>query len=141
MKVKKILPVILAMACMLALCVPSAAVETRASAQIAAYEMDTTPTSGQLRIFFSIIGSGKMDKIGCESIYVYKLVDSRWVAVSSQTKLEDDDGMSATDAFFHTNQIYCDNERGVAYKVVVTVFSENDKGRDTRSDTFYVTGQ
>lgn len=141
MKIKKIFSIILSIACMFVLCVPAVAGETRASAQIAAYELNTTPTSDKLEVFFSIIGSGKMDKIGCESIYVYKLVGSRWVAVSDQTKLEDDDGMSATDAFFHTNQIYCDSEHGVAYKVIVTVFAENAKGRDTRSGTFYVTGQ
>lgn len=141
MKMKKYLSLVLSIVCIATLCVPVSAVEPKASAQIAVYNMDIAPTTGKLAVYFTITGSGKMDKIGCESIYVYKLVDSRWVPVPDQTKLEDDDGMSNTNAFFHTNTIYCDSEQGVAYKVVVTVFSENSKGRDTRSDTFYVVGK
>ena len=72
MKIKKIFSIILSIACMFVLCVPAVAGETRASAQIAAYELNTTPTSDKLEVFFSIIGSGKMDKIGCESIDVWK---------------------------------------------------------------------
>jgi len=141
MKIKRFFSIIMSIICMSTLCVPSFAVDARASAQIAAYEMDVAPTTDKLAIFFSITGSGKMDKIGCESIYVYELINSEWTIVSSQTKLENDSGMSNTSAFFHTNIIYCDGKCGVAYKVVVTVFSENSKGRDTRSETFFVTGE
>ena len=41
----------------------------------------------------------------------------------------------------HTNSIYFDSEKGVEYKVVVTIFAEDDDGRDSRSKTFYVTGE
>lgn len=141
MKSKKFFAVILSILCIAVLCVPVSAIESRASAQIAVYSMKVTPITDALSVRFSVTGAGVVDKLGCESIYVYKLVASRWVLVPSQTKLEDDDGMSATNTYGHVNSIHCSSESGVAYKVVVTIFAENSKGRDTRSETFYVTGQ
>ena len=37
--------------------------------------------------------------------------------------------------------ISADCEVGIRYKVKVTIFAEDSAGRDTRSQTFYVTGQ
>ena len=36
---------------------------------------------------------------------------------------------------------FFDSEPGVRYKVVITMFAENDEGRDTIEETFYVTGK
>ena len=41
----------------------------------------------------------------------------------------------------HSNVIFCNGTAGVDYKVVATIFSENSLGRDTRSETTYVTGE
>lgn len=139
MKIKKILSMILSIVCVATLCVPACAVESRASAQIAMYGMKVTPHSGYFSVYFTVTGPGNVDKLGCESIYLYKMVGMDWVLV--ETKLEDDSGMSEEDTYVHLNHIRCDTERGVAYKVVVTIFSENEKGRDTRSKTFYELGQ
>lgn len=139
MKIKKILSMILSIVCVAALCVPACAVESRASAQIAVYKMKVVPHPGYFSVYFTVTGPGNVDKLGCESIYLYKMVDSRWVLV--ETRLEDDTGMSAEDTYHHSNHIHCDTERGAAYKVVATIFSENAKGRDTRSQTFYEAGQ
>lgn len=139
MKIKKFLSMILSVVCVVTLCVPVSAVESRASSQIAVYKMTVTPLSGYFSVFFSVTGPGNVDKLGCESIYLYKMVDSRWVLV--ETKLEDDDGMSDENTYHHANSIRCSTERGEAYKVVVTIFSENAKGRDTRPQTFYEVGQ
>ncbi len=141
MKSKKYFAIILTILCIVTLCIPASAIESRASAQIAVYNMKVTPITDALSVHFSVTGAGVVDKLGCESIYVYKLVNSRWVLVPSQTKLEDDDGMSATNTYGHINSIHCNSESGVAYKVVVTIFAENSKGRDSRTETFFVTGQ
>lgn len=121
------------------LILPVSAIESRASDQISSYYMEVTPTSGALAVYFNIIGTGKMDKIGCESIYVYKNVDGSWVF--SQKMTEDDENMSNTSIHAHGDTIYCYEPGGYHYKVEVTLFSENSKGRDTRSRTFYVTGK
>ena len=139
MKVKKTLSLLLAIGCLSALAVPASATEMRASAQIAAYDMEVTPASNQLAIYFSMIGTGKMDKLGCESILVYKLVGSEWTL--TEIKTENYTGMSSSNAYTHTNTVYCSSTSGTRYKVTVTLFSENADGRDTRSETFYVTGK
>ena len=139
MKTKKILSLILSIVFIATLGIPVLAVESRESAQIAVYGMDVTPISGELAVDFSITGSGRMEKIGCESIYIYKLVDSRWVLTDSQT--ENDTGMSKTSKVAHGNTISFAGTAGTEYMVVVTVFAEDDAARDTRSQTFYVTGK
>jgi len=141
MKLKRFLPIFLAMVCAVTLCIPVVAAETRASSQIAVYNMKVTPISDALSIHFSVTGVGVVDKLGCESIYIYKLEGSKWVSVPDQTKLEDDTGMSMENTYGHSNSIRCSSESGVSYKVVVTIFAENSKGRDTRSETFFVTGE
>ena len=80
-----------------------------------------------------------MNKIGCESIEVYEKEGADWQLVESLD--EDDEGMSSTNVPRHRNDIACDGEAGVEYKVVVTIFAENDAGRDTRTKTSYVTGR
>ena len=138
MKIKRILSIILSIACIATLCVPTCAVESRASDQIAVYKMKVDPVSGALAVYFSVTGTGIVDKLGCESIYLYKMVDNDWVL--EETKFEDDPGMSNSDTYEHTNSIRCYTEYGAYYKVVVTIFSENSKGRDTRSETFFKIG-
>lgn len=125
MKIKRVFTLIFSIICVVTLCVPACAVESRASSQIAAYKMMVDPLPGKMSVYFSVIGPGEVDKLGCESIYVYKMVDSRWILV--ETKLEDDPGMSSKNTYDHTDRVYCSTESGEAYKLVVTIFSENSK--------------
>lgn len=141
MKIKRFLPIVLSVIFIVSLCVPASAVESRASDQIAVYTMQVNPHSGYFSVFFSVSGAGKADKLGCESIYVYKMVDFDWELVEAETKLEDDPGMSKKNIYDYANSIRCNSERGEAYKIVVTIFAENSKGRDTRSDVFYEIGK
>ena len=113
--------------------------ETRASAQISAYFIEVTTDPGRINVEFSVTGTGTVDKLGCESIYVYAKQYSRWRLVEAW--VEDDKGMSKSNTFVHSNAIFCNGTAGVEYKVVVTIFSENSLGRDTRSETTYVTGE
>ena len=78
-----------------------------------------------------------MNELGCESIYVYEVGKS--IPVESWD--EDDYGMTRSNGFAYSHTIYCDSEKDVEYKVVVTIFAEDDDGRDSRSKTFYVTGE
>ncbi len=141
MKTKKIFSVVLSAICLIALCVPVGAIESRASEQIDAYMMQVDPQSGYFAVFFSVIAAGEANKLGCESIYVYKMVDLDWELVRKETKRENDPGMSSINNYDYANSIRCNCERGEAYKIVVTIFAENSKGRDTRSDVFYEIGK
>ncbi len=118
---------------------PAAAASARASDQISMYRMYASPSKGSIDVEFSITGTTVMNKIGCQSIYIYKHEGDSWRYV--QSVLEDDEGMSKANKFTYQNVIYCDGKAGVEYKVVVTVFAEDDAGRDARTKTFYVTGE
>lgn len=139
MKKNRFIAWICVLTCVLTLIVPIFAVDTRASDQIKSYMMDAIVTTGSVNVEFSMNGKYIMDKIGCESIYLYKKVGTRWSYEDSRT--EDDTGMSKTSKSSHANTITFSGTAGVDYMVVVTVFAENSAGRDTRSQTFYVTGK
>lgn len=138
MKKNRFIALVLLLVSVMALMMPVFATETRASDQISLYVMDVYNGDGTLDIDFYIAGKGIMDKVGCESIYLYKKVNGEWLYVTR--RLEHYDGMSDTNSAAHGNTIYMNCTDGVEYKVVVTLFAENSAGRDTRTDVFYVTG-
>lgn len=138
MKRNKVCAALIAVICIISLTVSAFAAET-SSAQIANYEMSVRAGSGTLNTEFEVTGNGPVNKLGCESIYVYRKTDTGWAYVTSV--LEDDEGMSKTNSSYHTKVIYVNCTAGVRYKVVVTIFAENDAGRDTRTEVFYLTGK
>lgn len=138
MKKKRLISLFMTAVCMFLLAVPAFA-GTLASSQICLYDITVTPITDSLYIKFSISGNTMMDKIGCESIYVYEKSGSRWNLVNSWD--EDDEGMSRSNARSNKNGKYSSSETGVEYKVVITVYAEDSNGRDTRTKTVYVTGK
>ena len=125
--------------CLGLLTIPSFAMEYRASAQISIYDIKVTPVTNSIVVTFSVTGRGTMEKLGWESIEIYEKIGSRWDEIASCD--ENDEDMSIFNNASYTNSISFDGERGVEYMVKVTIFAENSAGRDTRSRTFYVTGQ
>ncbi len=117
------------------LAVPSFAV-WYSSTQIRSHLENVTLSANTIDVQFKITGKDTMQKLGCESIIVYEKVDSQWV--ESESIYEDDSGMSKYNSPLHTNTIYCNRDARVEYKVVVTVFAEDENGRDSRTRTFYV---
>ena len=139
MKKNKITALICTLVFLMTLMIPVFATTARASEQIKLYMMDTIVTKGAVNIEFSITGKAISNKLGCESIYLYEKSGSAWIYEDSRT--ENDPGMSNVNKGNHANTISLKGIAGVEYKVVVTVFAENDAGRDTRTQTFYVTGK
>ncbi|MCI8304224.1 MAG: hypothetical protein HFF52_06310 [Lawsonibacter sp.] len=139
MKKKKILALVCICVCLISLAAPAFASEVRASDQIRSYRLDTVVTEGAVHVEFSITGKYIMDKIGCQSIFLYEKVGSSWKLIAE--KDEDDYGMSNTNKINHANTITFAGTAGVEYKVVVTVFAKNSAGRDSRAQIFYVTGK
>lgn len=129
--------IILAVALSLMLTTVSSAVEMRSSDQIKLYSMNATASTGSLNVEFSVRGTGLMDKIGCQSIYIYDMLTGDPV----DSRFENDTNMSRTKASSHQNTIKFNGETGVRYRIVVTIFAEDGDGRDTRQQTFYVTGK
>lgn len=139
MKRTKLIASLCALVCVMMMLLPTYATEMRASDQITRYSIDVTSSSGEIDIVVSVRGVGVSTKLGCESIEVYEKSGSRWVLAESFD--EDDPGMSDYNAMAYLNVISCDCDPGTEYKVVVTIFAVNSAGRDSRTHTYYVTGE
>lgn len=65
------------------LTIPALAVSDRASDQISGYYMVATPLqNGQIAIDFGVDATGKMTRLGADSIVVYEKEGSRWETVA-----------------------------------------------------------
>mgnify|MGYP005786853477 FL=1 len=135
MRCKKMISLFCIVACMLTMVIPAFA---RASDQIDDYYMKVKSSEGQIKINFSVSGPNIMNSIGCESIYIYEDNGGDWIDTKHLD--EDDSGMSEGNVRRLTNTINIGCKVGVRYKVVVTIFAEDSAGRDSRQQTFYVTG-
>lgn len=136
---KKIRIISLVLAFMMLLSLGALAVDSKASDQINRYDIRVTPTTGYINVKASIYGKGDMDKIGCESIYVYEYRSAAWTLVGHDDE-SDPDMYVENLAGYLVNKQY-DTRAGREYKVVVTVFAEKDGVRDTRTRTYTVTGE
>ena len=115
------------------------AVDSKASDQISLYDIRVTPTTGYINVKASVYGNGEMDKLGCESIYVYEYRSAAWTLVGHDD--ESDPDMYIEDAPGYLVNKHYDTRAGREYKVVVTIFAEKDGVRDTRTKTLFVTGE
>lgn len=138
MRQKRLCAGLMAIICVVMMTVPSFAAEARSSEQIFSYSMNVTAGKGTLDTYFTVTGKKTMDKIGCQSIYIYQKTGTSWTYVDCV--LENSVGMSATNTHAHVNTISVNSVPGVEYRVVVTIFAENSSGRDTRTQNFVVTG-
>ena len=136
MKLRRLISLFCVVICMMTIAMPSFA-SVKASDQIRNYIMDVKSDNRKIYIDFSVGGTGSMNQIGCESIYIYESSSGHLV----ESFDENDAGMSRSNSFKYANMITADCEVGTRYRVEVTIFAENSAGRDTRSQTFYVTGQ
>ena len=134
MRYKRVISLFCAVICMMTMVVSASA---RASDQIGNYLIKAKSDDGNIYVNFSVTGTGGMDRIDCESIYIYDRSSGDLV----ESFDEYDTGMSRSNTAKYANMITADCEVGTSYRVEVTIFAEDSAGRDTRSQTFYVTGQ
>ena len=81
-----------------------------------------------------------MKRLGAESIYVYERGSYGWELIDSFDK--DDSGMTGTNAVRYSNVVYYDGEDGRDYRVVVTIFAEDQYGEsDSRTRTITLLAQ
>ena len=124
---------------MMLLSLGALAVDSKASDQINRYDIRVTPTTGYINVKASIYGKGQMDKIGCESIYVYEYRSAAWTLVGHDDESDPDMYLEDVPGYLVNKQY--DTRAGREYKVVVTVVAEKDGVRDTRTKTLFVTGE
>lgn len=135
---KKIRFMSFVLAAVMLLSIPSFATDTRASEQIHMHLVYAVAEPGQIYVEASIYGNGIMDKIGCQSINIYEDDNGWWSLCYSL--FEDDEDMSSEDTYGHIYANTFESEVGVDYYVLITVFAENENGRDSRTYEYYVTG-
>lgn len=137
MKKVRIIAVVLLAAMVLSL--PAFAFVNRASDQLESYGITIMTNPGEITIRVSVYGNGTMDKIGCESIEVYSKDGSRWDTEINWD--EDDDYMSSTNIHAYAHTFSIPTIKNVEYLVNVTIFAEDDYGRDTRSKSDTLLGR
>ena len=124
--------ILLLVACFLHL---SAYATTRASDQIFAYDAEAVACGGgKVAIGFSIEGTDIMNSLGASKIRIYEPNGHL-----AEVFLKSDDGMTASNKIFYGHTMYFYGTSGVEYKIIVTVFAEDDNGSDSRNITCYVT--
>ncbi len=137
MKTIRIISIIMAFALLLS--IGAIASTERASDEISRYDIRVTPMSGSINVKASVYGNGPMDKLGCESIYVYEYRSAAWTLVGHDDE-SDPDMYMENSAGYLVNKQY-DTRAGREYKVIVTIFAEKDGVRDTRTQMLFVTGE
>ena len=129
----------LALAVVMLLSVPAFAIGYRASDQLAKHSISISADPGEIYIYTSVTGTDTMNKIGCESIEVYSKDGSRWDTEINWD--EDDDYMSSTNIHAYAHTFSIPTIKNVEYLVNVTIFAEDDYGRDTRSKSDTLLGR
>ena len=142
-KLKRTISFVVALALVFSFSVSAFAVESRASDQIFAFSMGATSKLSKVIVSTYIVGTNTMNKIGTESIYVWKQVSDGWLLIYDLKEDEDyeEEHMFDEDTIGFGEDYYFDSVAGVNYRVDVTLFAEDDRGRDTVSGTYYVTGK
>lgn len=114
---------------------------TKASEQIAWYDLDARAIGGgEIAIKTSITATNIMQEIGVLRINVFTWGDYGLELVESYDK--DDTGMTSINSGAYNNTIYFSGEAGKTYQIVVSVFAEDkDGGSDSRSKTFSITAE
>lgn len=126
-----ILPMLL---CAVMLCsIPAYAMEARASSRIAYSAASLSKKSnGDLSIYFSVQGAGKMDVIGATSVEVQRNTIFGWVTEYTFTT-NDTPAIQAENKFQHSttltySPLFSDKE----YRVMVMIYVENATGSSTQ---------
>ena len=103
------------------------------SAQIQSQLLDATlGADGLLTLSYSVSAWGTMHALGAERIVIWRQVDeTSWVEA-----LRYDETTSAlwtAEGQHHSGQVRYQGWPATAYRVEVTLFAENDQGRDSRT--------
>lgn len=137
---KKILSACLSVLFLTVLLSVPALAAVQASDQIRSWNTAVTATTnGQIAIYFTVDGTRLMDTIGAQEIKVYKYLGTQWHLMHTYT--QDDEGMTASQAYWYENTIYHQGTAADTYYIEVTIFAENSAGSDSRTEGHYVTAR
>lgn len=129
-----ILPMLL---CAVMLCsIPAYAMEARASSRIAYSAASLSKKSnGDLSIYFSVQGAGKMDVIGASSVEVQRNTIFGWVAEYTFTTSNTPEIQSENKFQHNATLTYSPLFEGKEYRAVVMIYVEDATGASTQQLT------
>lgn len=138
---KSSLPKIVALCLVLALSLPitTYAAEDTSAIPRASYYLDSyntyicrIGTSGEIQIWFDVMGIGDMDEIGVLSIVLYESTDnSNWRHVYTFLH-EDYESMLVKDDWYHCSYVSYQGSTSKYYKAYVCIWAGKNGGGDTR---------
>lgn len=105
---------------------------------MASYYLDSYNTyicdmgSGNIQIWFHVMGTGDMDEIGALSIRLYESTDNtNWTHVKTYLH-EDYSSMLVEDDFYHSSHVSYQGVAGRYYKAYVCIWAGKNGSGDTR---------
>lgn len=88
--------------------------------------------SGNIQIWFHVMGTGDMDEIGALSIRLYESTDNtNWTHVKTYLH-EDYSSMLVEDDFYHSSHVSYQGVAGRYYKAYVCIWAGKNGSGDTR---------
>ena len=129
-----ILPMLL---CAVMLCsIPAYAMEARASSRIAYSAASLSKKSnGDLSIYFSVQGAGKMDVIGASSVEVQRNTIFGWITEYTFTTSDTPEIQSESKFQHNATLTYSPLFEGKEYRAVVMIYVEDATGASTQQLT------
>lgn len=106
---------------------------SRASYYLDAYSAYVYVTSsGQVQVWFEVMGTGTMDEIGTLSIKLYESTDNvNWTRVKTFSH-ENYSSMLAYDDFYHSSYVSYQGSTAKYYKAYVCIWAGKNGSGDTR---------
>ena len=141
MKKKWPIRVLLVLLCMTMLCsIPAYAAETRASDRIYHSAVSLSKKSnGDLSVYFSVQGTGKMDAIGASSVEIQRNTILGWVPEYTFTPSNAPEIQAENKSQHSATLTYSPLFSGKEYRAVVMIYVENATGTSTQQLTSSVT--
>lgn len=104
------------------------------SAQIAGEVMEATANdAGEITVTYHVSGKGEVRALGAEEISIWKQVGGTWIEAVRYDETNPALWKAGEDSY--GGQIVYQGRPGGVYRVELTVFAENQAGRDSRTAT------
>ena len=110
--------------------------EERASEYLSSYSIALGALGdGVMEVFYSVDGTGRMEKVGARALYIYDYNGEDWIPYETQLAIDHSDFYSYN-AFGHIGYAYFEGVPGIDYRVTLQAYA---RGTDGGSDTGSVT--
>ena len=131
---KRLVSLILAL-CMIISVSGAAFATAKASEYLSTYVISLEALGdGEMEIYYYVVGTGRMTKIGAQALYIDEYVNGSWSPYLTMTAAENDDFYGYNTAS-HAGFAYFTGTPGVEYRVTFMAYARNSSGSDTGTGT------